>query len=440
MELFDEDLTNKNNAKNKKIANIILVFIILTILAIIAVTILLFTIKEKTLTVYVDGVANENLKSVLFFEDDNTKIYVPIKKIATYLQYNSYNGDYMQPSEDESKCYVQSQVDGEVAGFYLNSNTIYKIIPNSNFGYEYFQIDEPVKTINGELCTTVDGIQKAFNVIFNTVAQKDDTSINIYSMNYLANSYQEVVENIGYTNVDKDFNNKKTILDGMLVVKKDEKYGVINSKTGDIILDAKYDKIKYMQQTSNFLVTINGKVGIISKDKETKVNILYDDIKLIDYDSNLYIIELDNRYGVIDINGNIKIYPENNKIGIDSSSFKNNDIQNGYILLDKLIPVQKDGLWGFFDKSGKKIVDFKYDSLGYTKASTQNNLLVIPEYDVIVVGKDGKYNLINLNGNEKFNVFVDAIYMNMESGKTKYYMTFNEKMLDISQYFEIKSE
>ena len=33
-----------------------------------------------------------------------------------------------------------------------------------------------------------------------------------------------------------------------------------------------------MQQTSNFLVTINGKVGIISKDKETKVNILYDDI------------------------------------------------------------------------------------------------------------------------------------------------------------------
>lgn len=430
MELYDESIINKKN-KNKKLANIILICIILIFILIISILILMIAIKNSTLTVSLNGQTNDNLKSVLIFEDNNSKIYVPIKRVATFFGYNSYNGDYEQPSEDISKCYVQSE--NEVASFSLNSDIIYKTIPNSNSDYEYFKIDEPVKSINGELYTTVDGIEKAFNITF---SKTENNKIQIYTLDYLIQYYSGIITNYGYTSINSNFNNEKAVLNNMLVVEKDRKYGVINSTTGETLLDTKYDEIKYLQHTSDFLVTSNRKVGIISSQKETKIDLIYEDIELMDYDSNLYIIKQDNKYGVIDINGSIKIYPEYTKIGIDSSYFKYNDIKNGYILLDTLIPVQKDRLWGLFDKSGKQVVDFKYDNLGYIQNSSQNanNLLVIPEYNVIVVRKDNKYNLIDISGREVFKQFVDSIYMKIESGNAKYYMTYNNQTSEVSNY------
>lgn len=426
MKLYDENKINNN----KKIANIVLIFIILIFIAIISILLIIITLKNNIFIAKIDGKQNDNLKSLLILEENNSKVYIPIKKIAGFLGYSSYNGDYKEPSEDVSKCYVKSE--NEVASFSLNSDIIYKIIPNTDSNYEYFQIDEPVKAINGELYTTIDGIEKAFNVaILYNLKQKE---FEIYTINHLSTTYSNNVINYGYTGIDEDFNNKKAILDNMLVVKQNEKYGVISSSTGEIILEAKYDKIKYIRQTSDFLVTSNNKVGIMSKEKETKVSLIYDDIELIDYDSNLYIIKKDNKYGIIDINGNIKLYPEYDKIGIDNSNF--NDIKNGYVLLDTLIPVKKDNLWGLFDKSGKQIVEFKYTNLGCIQntSSVSNNLLLIPEYNVIVVNKNNKYNLINLSGNERISTFVDSIYMNVESGNNKYYMLYEGNTLDLSNY------
>ena len=61
---------------------------------------------------------------MLIFEDDG-KIYAPIKEIASYLGYESYNGEYSQRSEEQSKCYIQSE--NEIANFSLGSDTIYKL-------------------------------------------------------------------------------------------------------------------------------------------------------------------------------------------------------------------------------------------------------------------------------------------------------------------------
>lgn len=429
MELYDESTIRQNN-KNKKLANIILIFIIILFLAIIGILAVMVTIKSDTLNVYLNGTINENLKSILIFEDNDSKVYIPIKKVANLFGYNSYNGDYIQPSENASKCYVESE--NEITNFSLNSNTIYKIIPNSN--YEYIQIDEPVKAINGELYTTIDGIQKAFNVSFSY--DEKNKEIKVYTLDHLLSYYTNNIVNIGYTGVDSTFNNQKAMLENMLVVENNQKYGVINSTTGEVILDTKYDEIKYLNNTSDFLVKSNNKVGIISKDKQTKVNIIYDSIELLDYDSNLYIIAQDNKYGILDANGNIKLYPEYEKIGIDSTVFKNNNVKNGNIILDTLIPVQKDKLWGLFNKSGEQIVEFKYEDLGYIKNEISNNLLIIPECNVIVVKKDDKYNLITLNGKEVFNIFVDNIYKTIESGETKYYMTYNDQISEVLPLLE----
>ena len=174
----------------------------------------------------------------------------------------------------------------------------------------------------------------------------------------------------------------------------------------------------------------------MSANKETKVQIIYDSIELMDSDLGLYIAKKDNKYGVIDIKGNIKIYIENDAIGIDISKFSQNNIKSKYILVDNLIPVRKDKYWGLYDKSGNQVVEYKYDSLGYIASSNKDaiNLLVIPNYNVLVACKDKKYTLINTSGSELFSTIADDIYMTISGGEKHYYISVNDQIIDAEEW------
>lgn len=449
MDLFDEEMLNEQkNSGNKKTTTIILVVIILVLIITAALAGIIIYLKQTTLAVKVNGVANQEIKNMLEIdENDPSKVYVPIKKFASQLTYKdesgatnrlyeAFDGSYATKSEDETQCYVQCAE--EVAMFKLNSNVIYKTLIGENTDYEYFNIDEKVKSINGELYTTIDGIEKAFNVSFSYDVNKK--RIEIYTMPYLISYYSANIMNYGYNGLSEDFTNQKTVLDDMLVVEKGEegnsqKMGVISTQTGEAILEPKYDNIEYLQYTQDFLVTDNGKKGIISpKDKRTKIAIGYDDIKLMDFDKKLYCVEQDKKFGVIDSKGNIIANLDYETIGIDTSKFKQNDIRNGYVLANNLIPVQKDKLWGFIDTSGNKIAECKYDSLGYIAANNNAgySLLLVPDYNVIVVEKDQKYNLMDATGKEVYDFFpFDSVYMSIGDGETTYKMTWNSQVLDV---------
>ena len=92
----------------------------------------------------------------------------------------------------------------------------------------------------------------------------------------------------------------------------------------------------------------------------------------------------------------------------------------------------------FFDKTGKQVKDFMYDTIGYSVAASrdQRNLLVIPEYNLIVVGRDKKYGLINNMGEEIVILALDDAYMVISGGEKKYYMTYNDNRMDIEEYLE----
>ena len=158
----------------------------------------------------------------------------------------------------------------------------------------------------------------------------------------------------------------------------------------------------------------------------------------MDSDAGLYLAKRDENFGVIDINGNIKIFIEYDQIGIDITKFTNNNIRNKYILVDNLIPVKKDGLWGFFDKTGKQLVDFKYDSFGYIASGSRDamNLLVVPDYNILVAEVDNKYALVNSSGAEVVPAILDDAYMTVSSGVTYYYMTYNDQRYNIEQYLD----
>lgn len=437
MNLIEESFQNKEEKRKKRATGIILGAIIFIILVIIAITAYLFYIQSTTMRLFLDGQSNESLKQILDFEEDG-KIYVPIKEIAGYLGYSSYNGEYTQKSEEQSKCYVQSE--NEVANFTLSSDSIYKLdLTSSNNDYEKVYIDDPVKSKDGKLYATSEVIEKAFNVSFQYDANTN--RVYIYTLPYLIQSYSTLVLDYGYTEISDVFANQKAVLNNMLVVKKGENseaYGVIDVN-GNTILEAKYDNIEYLPQVGDFKVEVNGKVGILGSKGETKVQIAYDSIELMDTDAGLYVASNNGKYGVIDFRGNTKIYIENDEVGMDITPFSQNNIKNKYILAGNLIPVRKGELWGLYDLTGKQLVDFTYDSFGYIARSNKDaiNLLVIPDYEVLVARKNEKYTLLNSVGQELFGAPVaDDIYMTISEGKIHYYITANNQTMDAEQYLD----
>ena len=433
MNLIEESFQTKEEKKKKMTTKIILGAIIVVVLIIVGIVSYLLYVQSTTLKLTLDGQANEKLKQLLVFEDDGT-IYVPIKEVASYLGYESFNGEYSDKSESQSKCYVQSE--NEVANFTLGSNTIYKLdLTQNNSDYEYVHIKNPVKAINGVLYTTTEGIQEAFNVSF--TYDQDTNRITIYTLPYLVQFYTPYALDYGYAEISEVFANQKAILDGMLVVSNDKAMGVIDTD-GKSLLEAKYDNITYLPSVGDFLVETDRQVGVLSKNGQTKVDIIYNSITLMDSDAGLYVASRDNRYGVIDTNGIIKIYIENDQIGIDTSRFTQNNIKSKYLLADNLIPVKKGNYWGLFDKNGNQVVDFEYDSFGYIASNSRDaySLLVIPDYNVIVAGRDEKYTLLNSSGEMLFGLVADDIYMTISGGERHYYISVNDNIIDAEEYLE----
>ena len=438
MNIIDEDFKKQPKKDNSKlIAKIILIVIVLLILVIVGILIAIAYIDNSQLRVYIDGQSNEDVKNMLIIQEDGT-VYVPIKEIASHLGYNSYNGESSNKSEDRSKCYVECE--DEVANFALNSNIIYKLrltgTSSTGQNYENYYMNKPVISQNGVLYTTQEGLMKAFNVSFNY--DRNTNRIQIYTMPYMIESYRKAILDYGYTSMTEDFNNEKAVLSDMLIVQQDSAYGVIRASTGEVLIEPKYSQIEYMPGTQNFLVTSNNQVGILESDGSTKVDIIYDRLELMDSDAELYLAQRDGLYGVIDTNGNIIIYIEYDEIGIDITKFSDNDIKNKYILADNLIPVRKDKYWGFFDKTGKQVKDFMYDTIGYTASASREarNLLVVPEYNVLVVGLEGKYGLINNMGEDVSILALDDAYMVISGGEKHYYMTYNDNLIDMMDYLQ----
>ena len=433
MNLIEESFKTKEEKKKKVATKIILGAIIVVVLVIVGIVSYLLYVQSTILRVTLDGQQNDQLKQLLVFEDDGT-IYVPIKEIASYFGYESFNGDYTDKSETQSKCYVQST--NEVANFTLGSDTIYKLdLTQNNGDYEYVHIKNPVKAINGVLYTTTEGIQEAFNVSF--TYDQEANRITIYTLPYLVQFYTPYVLDYGYTEMSNIFANQKAILDGMLVVSKDRAMGGIDTN-GKSLLEAKYDNITYLPSVGDFLVQSDRQVGILSKNGQTKVDIIYSSLTLMDSNAGLYIASRDNRYGVIDTNGVIKIYIENDQIGIDTSRFTQNNIKSKYLLADNLIPVKKGEYWGLFDKNGNQVVDFEYDGFGYIASNSRDaySLLVIPDYNVIVARRDDKYTLLNSSGEMLFGLVADDIYMTISGGERHYWISVNDNLIDAEEYLE----
>lgn len=428
MELYEEVENNTNQKSTKIIVICIAILLIITIIIIGCIVYLQKTVTKIT----IDGQANYDIENVIYVKEENKeKLYFAIREVAKYFGYEDYRGDYRVKSEDPTKCYVKNEF--EVAMFTKDSNIL--VTTNSDLEYQSLILDENVFEKDGELYTTEDGIEKAFCLSVDYNLKKN--SINIFTMDYLNNYWAKQRKIDGEKEVISDkFSDRKAIFEDMIVYKKDQKYGVVNASTGQSILETKYEEIKFLPTTTDFLVKSNEKYGIMGKDGLTKVRAAYDEIKVMDNKNGLYLVKQNNLYGVINGKGNIIIPLEHKQIGIDLSKYERSGVENSYVLLDEVIPIKNNQeLWALYNLKGEKIRDFEFNDIGCipktTNSSNSYSALVIPSYKIIIVKKGDKYNLMTTKGEELVSGYIlDSIYMktNTETGENKFFMTYNNNV------------
>ena len=443
MNLIENEELNEKRRKSKKIMTIIIVFIVLLLILCGVLMYMIFTIQQKTLKLVVDN--NSTSFESDMFVIENGKLYINIKDFAIMMGYDTHNSEYKDRySEDTTKCYISDI--NENASYILNSNSIYKKATN-NEDYEYFELDEPVKLINNNLYVIEEGMEIGTNSIIEY--NSNNNKITVVSLNNIVTQYASAFENSAIADDDADFNNQKALRYQLVVVTStDGHYGVLNSK-GQEIIGTKYKSISFKEDSQEFTVTTDeGKMGILSADGTTKIEPNYSEIKQISKDLNYYLVSNNKKYGVINQNGNIVIYLEYDKIGIDETKFSTNGIENPYILYDNCIPVEQNGKWGIFDITGKNILPVEYDEMGCIIGTQtdkiSNNVLLIPKYEAIVVGKEEKYGIVNSTGKTYIQPILDNVYSIITSGEEKFYMSFtipveeNGKQVDKQETYEVE--
>ena len=425
--------------KAKKMMRIIGIVLVLLLLVVIGLIALIYYMQSTQLKVYVDAKSNSKMKSIFIFDQDNN-LYIPIRAFAEYVGYGSGNGDYKQYAEDITKCYVESR--NEIASFSLGSNKIYKIIQDGNNDYEYYEINEPIKMFNNQLYTTIEGAQIAFNISMSY--NQEQNQINIYTLPYLVSWYTTKFQNAGIADRNASFSNQKALLYNMLIIKNENgSYGV-QTLDGQEVLGTKYANIKFVESAKEFIVTtMESKVGIMSYDAKIKIAPEYDAIKQIDKDSGLYLATKNKKHGVVNSSGSIVLYLEYDQIGVNSNQYMSNKIKNQYLLYNKCIPAKKNGTWELFDKTGKNIVGTgtTYQDLGCSVGGSKNDknsnsVLLVPQYEGIVVRKNNVYGLIDSDGKSLLPIALQSIYSITSEGEETYYMLYNNQLMNVIDYIK----
>ena len=145
----------------------------------------------------------------------------------------------------------------------------------------------------------------------------------------------------------------------------------------------------------------------------------------------IFIVSSNNKYGIIDKYGQTKI----NLIYDELKKISNSPL---------LFSIKKDGKIGLINSENKIILGTEYDKLGY-EANKQNGIkytLIISnvdslENDAIVVSKDEKYGLIDAETGERIiPCETDGIYELEENNTSRYVVVISGQTYNLEDYLQ----
>lgn len=441
-----------NQPKSSKILKSMIIIIILILLMTIGLIAYGILMDKNTLKISVDGKKISNINDDTFIINDED-VKIKIKDIPIFLkEYSFKNGKYgtsSQYTENKDNCYLQSM--NEVVSYSQDLNIIEKVVlsetsteskNNNELSYEEYDITTPVEIINNNLYTNLKGVSIGCNV--QITYNKESNSIVIFTLDNLTQYYAAQIKQADITDENVLFSNKKAVLYGLIIVKDEqENYGV-NDLNGDVIIGEKYKSIKFIEGSKEFIVeTKEGTKGIIEITEEnrsiTKISPIYNSIEQID--DELYLVAINNKYGIINQKNQMIADVEYEKIGIDTNQLDKYNMKSGYIIYDKYIPVKKDKLWGFINKiTGNYAIEPTYDEIGcITGGASENsakNVILVPEYEGIIVKKGDKYGLINTAGKVIIQPGATEFYMINSNDQNEYYFVFNNEKVNLIEFLK----
>ena len=392
------DLLNDNQTQMKQQpagTKAILVLIILSVILIIGIVILMILIqstKQARSDLYINGQKIENSRDLLITDTETGKKYISIKDIANLLEYQYNNSGYQGDAIETAKCYIKNK--NLIAGFEIGSKRVYKYEEGTDLDYQYFELNNEIKTLNDKICIALEDLTVGINVEYGIDAKGN---IIINTIEYLANQYQEKLKDNGYI-VAEDQNNQKALAYGYIIVKKDDRYSVLNTKFEEII-SSRYTSIYFDEPNMSYIVSnTNGKYGIITTEGTLKMQFIYDGLEVLNYEKMLYKAKNGEKYGVVDANGRI-------------------------------------------------IVSMEYEDIGYPSDPANRILytLIIEKMDetpgeTIVVKKDKKYGLVVLETGELYLPcdHLDKLYSVSELGKIQYKAEADKKTYNLAEYLRMR--
>ncbi len=159
-----------------------------------------------------------------------------------------------------------------------------------------------------------------------------------------------------------------------ITIDRNNKYGVIDSNKLSI-LENKYSYIEYAFD-NYFIVSLDGKLGVLDSNNNTIIPIEKDIVQNIKGTNMLQVINsktntsefYNKKMEKVSTQIDPRIYIKDNYIEIASSNnieyfdFDGDKQEADKIFTEnKIFAKQKDGKWGYVDKNGNIVVEFKYD-------------------------------------------------------------------------------
>lgn len=217
------------------------------------------------------------------------------------------------------------------------------------------------------------------------------------------NGKLKIVDTVGGSYLTGKYDDIKSVNDDHAVVKKEGKYGVVSILDGEIVIATNYQDITYTT-AGKYIIKSNNKYGIMDLEGNTLIKPKYSNLvyrasanfyeatnsdytsDLIDGEMNVKLTGIISRINTTDGYMQVRVGEEYKYYNFKFEEKTSVEIlKNNTIFLSK-----KDGKYGFVNKNGIVVVDYIYDD-----ASEQN------EFGYASVKKDGLWGCVDSKGNVK---------------------------------------
>lgn len=483
MNSFENMLNNDNNRTNdkEKKKKMLLTGIIICVILIVLSIFMIFYYKNKdakTFKLFIDD-QQVACSADFYVLDENGNGYVKAKEIANLIGWNYQNGEYGSYTENLDSGYIQNGY--EISSFVANSKKLKKYIQvtntenanpdipvftakSENGTLESSTISLPVLSINNQIYFPLKHLNDICDVSVNFPSA---SRMFIYSQNYLINLASQKAIEYGYSSLSGVYENIRALAYGMMIVNRNNAYGVINIYTGEQILGLKYTDITFAQNVKEFFVKAidnsgDETVGIVSDTGKIIISPKsYENISILSDELGLYLVENNKKYGVLDRQGEIIIHDEYDSIGLPESIITGYDFPadaSKYLLFNNTIVVEKSGKYGLYNLEGDLTLDTSYYGFGYnasldSEAAKNSDSLITIELNDVELSNGDKKDVQAIvvqyerDGIIRYGIYdaisekliipcgCERIYKTISLGETKYLLEFQGEIIDLIEYF-----